>query len=140
MLTAAQREKCRAIARGLDAGDAAAYTHAEASLTPEMKGEIWSLRRCVAAVGQHSGRGDNVTSSPQGKAATRPAHIETNLGLHDLDYWGDVEPVDDPDDDGDLEICKACDGSGRDSAGNRCLVCGGSGKAPADDEDDSNEE
>jgi hypothetical protein len=64
----------------------------------------------------------------------------------DLDHWDDIEasaPDDEglpTDDEDDLEICKACAGRGRDSAGNRCLTCGGTGKAPVDDEDDSNEE
>jgi hypothetical protein len=71
----------------------------------------------------------------------RPAPIETELRLDDLDYWSDTEPEPDDDDDGDDVPCPTCNGRGRDAAGNRCAVCNGSGRvAPEDNEDEDDDD
>jgi hypothetical protein len=71
--------------------------------------------------------------------AARPARTEARLD--DLDFWGDDDdaPIDDdvPD---DQPVCSACKGSGRDAAGNECQICGGTGKIPAEDQPDDDDE
>lgn len=59
--------------------------------------------------------------------------------LDDLDLWGDTQPEPEPDDEPGEPVCKACNGSGKDSRGRVCAACGGSGKAPLDDDEDPEE-
>ena len=77
----------------------------------------------------------------------KPSNTDSNervskrdvAAMHDLDYWSDSEP--EPDDDGDVTPCPACNGRGKDAAGNRCEACEGSGKvSPNDDEEDDDGE
>ena len=96
---------------------------------------IWDLRQAQVA---------RAAQSRQGAAVTRPAGFKSELRLDDLDFWLDAPdaPIDDDPPD-DQPACSACNGRGKDAAGNRCAVCGGSGKvAPGDDdgnEDDDDE-
>ena len=141
MLTAAQKSRCRELAQALDAGDFAAYKRAEPSLTPEMKGEVWDMRAHVIAAGGRASKAGAVLNQ-SGSKPPRPPRVETEL--HDLDYWATDDDQDDggdDDGDGDVTPCPACNGRGKDSAGNRCEACEGTGKAPLDDdrEDDDDE-
>jgi hypothetical protein len=71
----------------------------------------------------------------------RPARIETEF--RDLDHWASDDDQDDggdDDPDDDLIPCAACAGRGKDSAGNRCAVCGGSGKVTPSDGDENEDE
>ena len=65
----------------------------------------------------------------------------TSAGVVDLDYWSDTEP-DEPDDDPDDDLipCAACAGRGKDSAGNRCSACNGTGKVTPSDGDENEDE
>lgn len=130
MLTAAQKTRCQQIAQALDRGDLSLWRSLEPSLSPEQKGEVWDQRAHVKAAAARPGGG--FIRCGQSSAVL--------LEAGDLDHWADgpVEPSDDPDD--DMEPCAACNGTGRDAAGNECAVCGGSGRAPADGEDDGNED
>ena len=132
-MTSAQKSRCRELAQALDRGDMAAYRRAEPALTPEMRGEVWDQRAHVKAM---AARGHKTLPPTDGKVSAAV--------MHDLDYWSDdVTPDHDDDNDGDVP-CAACNGRGKDAAGNRCAVCGGSGKvAPGDDdgnEDDENDD
>jgi hypothetical protein len=134
MLTSAQREKCRAIAQALDAGDLQPWRRAEASLSPAEKGLVWDLRQRQAQARQ-------VSPQSAGKPP-RPPRVETELRLDDLDHWASDDDQDDGDDDDDGEVlpCGACNGRGKDAAGNRCSVCNGSGKVTPSDGDENEDE
>ena len=90
----------------------------------------------------------NYRQAQAARGHKKPLHQDSGEGvskqhtavLHDLDYWGD-EPSDDGyDDDDPMPVCGACKGSGRDRDGNKCLVCGGRGKIPAEDQPDDGED
>lgn len=81
--------------------------------------------------------------SPQSAAkAPKTARIETEL--RDLDYWSDdPAPLDDDPPD-PMPTCSGCWGSGKDTGGGICKICGGTGRIPAedqpgDDEDENDE-
>jgi hypothetical protein len=128
MLTDRQRTRCGEIAAALDRHDLAPWRKWEPSLGAEERGLIWDMRQHVIAAAARNQAG--ITNlKPQQNFA------ELQRG-DDLDFWAsDVEP-DDDDDDGDVP-CAACDGTGRDAAGNRCATCNGTGKAPLDDDDEN---
>jgi len=62
----------------------------------------------------------------------------------DLDY-GDEEPQDDPDPEEEPEpedddnLCVACEGSGENTKGRKCRICGGSGEKPEPEDDEPEE-
>ncbi len=138
MLTSAQKAKCAVIAAALDAGDLAPWRKSEASLGPEMRGEIWDLRAHVIAAG---GRGRKKTLPP---TDGRVSSAMTSAGVADLDYWGDepAEPDDDPDDELTLKtkVCDNCRGLGTTSDGTRCSRCNGTGRVDRDDVDDGDDD
>ena len=43
-------------------------------------------------------------------------------------------------DDAETVPCQACNGRGKDAAGNRCAACDGSGKVPLDDDDEDDDD
>jgi hypothetical protein len=133
MLTSAQKSRCAKLAAALDTGDYETYRRAEPALSPAMKGLIWDLRTHVVAAG---GRGRKQTLLRNHSKVSRPEAAV----MRDLDYWSDTddEPDDDPGD--DPMPCAACDGTGRDAAGNRCATCNGTGKAPLDDDDENEDD
>jgi hypothetical protein len=99
------------------------------------------MRRCGALVLQWQETYRRMQA--QGAAAViSTAPLEKNLRRGDLDFWAedDAEPDDDDLPEDERPLCGACGGKGRDAAGNRCVVCGGSGRAPKDDEDIDDDE
>ena len=140
MLNARQREQCRAIAAALDAGDQRPWLKAAPSLSVEAKGLIWDMRAHVIAAGGRASKAGAVLNQ-SGSKPPRPPRVETEF--RDLDYWADDDQDDGGDDGDEAETvpCQVCNGRGRDTAGNVCAVCNGSGVAPLDDdnEDDDDE-
>jgi hypothetical protein len=163
MLIDRQRANCLRIAQGLDAGNLAVWRRA--SLSPAEEALVWHLVREPVAHGQRlqrAGRKIAPYSSirvdvkaghrdPVRQAAPfsgvlpdhrdPPKRPETELQSHDLDYWADeIEPDDDDEPGEDTVPCPVCDGRGKDAAGNVCDVCNGSGRVPAGDDDNDEEE
>ena len=139
MLTAAQRTKCAKLAAALDSGDYATYKRAEDSLSPAMKGEVWSQRRHVRERAVKAGE----VSRQSDAKPPRPARIETESRLDDLDFWAsdEIEPPDDDDDaPDDQPTCSGCRGTGKGRDGGVCPICKGSGKVPAEDQPDDDRE
>lgn len=139
MLTAAQRAKCRVIAAALDAGDQRPWLKAEPSLSVAEKGAVWDARAHVSTGGRGKTAGNLTTDSREG-LPKRDIGM-TSAGVADLDYWSDTDdaPIDDdvPDDE---PTCGACRGSGRDTSGGKCVICGGRGRIPAEDQPDDGDD
>lgn len=75
-----------------------------------------------------------------GHFAARPERLNLASTDLDLDHWADDPDAPGDDDDDELDpVCGACDGSGKDAAGNVCKACNGTGKAPVNDDDDGDE-
>jgi hypothetical protein len=90
----------------------------------------------------HGGEG----TRPAAPKSARPARIETDWLADDLDHWAqdtDEEP-DSDDDTEDSEAawvpCAACNGKGKDAAGNVCQACGGTGRVIDEGGDDGDED
>jgi hypothetical protein len=134
-MTSAERARCVEIARALDSGDQRAWLEAEGRMSPVEKSLIWDMRADQVA------RGRKKTLIPNDIKVFSRDRDKTELRSHDLDYWADdLEPDDDQDDDDDdLMPCPACNGRGRDAAGNPCAACRGTGKVPDDFEDPDEE-
>jgi hypothetical protein len=132
-MTADRKARCVEIAAALDRDDLGPWRRAEASLSPEERGAVWDARH-VVAVGQREAAARPAVITD----AVRTSRIETRW--LDLDYWAsdDIEPPDD--DDGDMPVCPACDGRGKDAAGNVCAVCHGTGKFPSGDDDENEDD
>jgi hypothetical protein len=82
----------------------------------------------------------DASALPHRRSALKAAPVEAHFVSEDLDFWADdVEPDDDDELDGP-RVCGACHGTGFDSTGGVCRACGGTGKAPGDEEDDEDGE
>jgi hypothetical protein len=129
MLTERQREKCRRIAQALDRGERVSMD----TCSPEERGLIWDSRAHVKAQAERRRQRDAGVLPPHGEALKREAAV-----LEDLDYWPLASQ--EPDGDDDTRVCGACNGNGRDAAGNVCRACSGTGKAPSDGDEDTDDE
>jgi hypothetical protein len=141
MLSSRQRRRCREIAASLDHGSLTEWLKAEASLGPEERAEIWSMRQHVTLRAQ---RAAGKRTPPPLKDLDDDDEPMPDLGPQPEDVPDDAWPEDDDNDDGappeqsPTVLCRQCRGTGRDKTGSKCSGCNGVGRvrAPVDDDDD----